>query len=249
MHRKRIKTELLVHDMKNPLAVIEAGIHLLINKDGENGSLTEKQLKVLHRILRNTKVAMGLVNDILEVGRSTVGVIDKDKCRFYDFISYPLVEIFDLTDHNTAERTRECHSLPALKAVLSDKDILLNMDECLWSQEVYLDLGKIRQILRNLISNALKYRKKIIEIEIGRDKDFLSLSVRDDGEGIPKSYHKKVFECYFQLKDDKDSCVRGHGLGLAGVLILVEDMGGEMRLESDEGKGAKLSVRIPLDRQ
>ena len=65
------------------------------------------------------------------------------------------------------------------------------------------------------------------------------MSVRDDGEGIQDIYHKKIFECYFQLHDEKDRCVRGHGLGLAGILLLVEAMGGEMSLESDKGKGVR----------
>ncbi|MFC1532651.1 sensor histidine kinase [Thermodesulfobacteriota bacterium] len=246
MDKKRIKTELLIHDLKNPLAVIEAGIHALIHREEKYGPLTEKHLKALHRTLRNAKIAKGLVNDILEVGRSTEGIIDRNRCLFYEFIKSPLLEVFDLTDHNTAERIKECPDLSKLKAVLSDKDILLNMNERLWSEEVCLDVRKMRQILRNLMSNALKYREKTIELDIEKEAGTIFLSVTDDGEGIRKSFHKKIFECYFQLEEEREHCLRGHGLGLAGVLILVEDMGGEMSLESDKGKGAKFSVRIPL---
>ena len=105
------------------------------------------------------------------------------------------------------------------------------------------------QVFRNLMSNALKYRHDRIEIDIGKDGDFFIISVQDDGEGIKEIYHDKIFESYFQLEDEREHCVRGHGLGLAGALILVEDMGGEMYLESDEGKGAKFFVRIPLAEQ
>jgi signal transduction histidine kinase len=67
-----------------------------------------------------------------------------------------------------------------------------------------------------------------------------------EGEGIPSAYHQKIFECYFQMDSERDHCVRGHGLGLAGVLILVEDLGGQLFLESDVGKGARFLVEVPL---
>ena len=238
MERKRLKTELMIHDLKNPLAVIEAGINSLIEREEKYGPITEKQLNVLKRTLRNTKIAKGLVNDILEVGRSSEGVIKMDRCLIQEFIRHPLVEIYDLNDHETAEEIKVCPDLPSLKAILSKNNIFLTMDEELWSQEIYLDLPKLRQILRNLLSNALKYRKKMVEIGISKDKNNLFLFVSDDGEGIKKIYHKKIFECYFQLDQEREHCIRGHGLGLAGVLILVEDMGGKVTLESDDGEGA-----------
>lgn len=247
MGKQRIQMELLVHDLKGPLAVIETGIISLLQKEQKYGSLTEKQQKVLKRALRNTKITKTLVNDVLEVGRSTEGRININKFPISNFIKQSLVEIFDLTDYNTAEKIKGCVNALALKKALSQKGVLFDINETLWCQVVCLDECKIRQILRNLLSNALKYRKEIIKIKIEHDGGSLHISVRDDGDGIPKAYHQKIFECYFQLNRGEDPCVRGHGLGLAGVMVLVEDMGGEMMLESDEGKGAKFSVRIPLE--
>ncbi len=249
MNRKRIKTELLVHDLKNPLAVIEAGITSLIRKGQKYGPLTDEHLKVLNRALRNTKVAKGLVNDVLEVGRSDEGIMCKDNFLISDFIRHPLVEIFDLTDYETAERISACVKISDLKELLSDKGILLEMDERMWKQEVCMDERKMRQILRNLLSNALKYRKEEVVIAIGEKGGSLHITVSDDGEGIEEEYHQKIFECYFQLDDVRDYCIRGHGIGLAGVLMLVEDMGGNLSLEGGERKGAKFSVILPLGRK
>ena len=61
-----------------------------------------------------------------------------------------------------------------------------------------------------------------------------------------QSIIKKIFESYFQMDVTDSYTVRGHGLGLAGVMVLVEDMGGELFLESGEGKGAKFLVKLPL---
>ena len=246
MGKERIKFDFLVHDLKVPLAIIEAGIASLIEKKDKYGPLTEKQMKVLRRALRNTIVTRTLVNDALELGRSSEGIIIKTTFVLSRFIREAFVEILDLTDHKTAESIKGCVNLPVLKERLWKKGILLDIDERLWCKEVCLDERKLKQILRNLLNNALKYRKERIELKIDeRDKSFL-VSVRDDGEGIPQSYHQRIFECYFQMDMEKDHCVRGHGLGLAGVMVLVEDMGGQLFLESDEGKGATFSVRVPL---
>lgn len=248
MSKRRIKFDLLIHDLKTPLAVIEAGITSLMERSEKYGPLTEKQKKVLQRALRNTKVTQTLVNDALEIGRSNEGIIHTNRFNLSSLIEQSLVEIFDLTDSAASESVKECLSLKALKETLSERNILLDIDEDLWCQEVYMDEGKIRQILRNLLNNALKYRKKRIEMKIESNQRFLRLSIRDDGEGIPTEYHQRIFECYFQMDAERNHCVRGHGLGLAGVMVLVEDMGGKLSLESDVGRGAKFLVEVPMNR-
>ncbi|MBW2064294.1 MAG: HAMP domain-containing histidine kinase [Deltaproteobacteria bacterium] len=245
MRKQRIKFDFLVHDLKVPLAVIEAGITALIQKPEKYGPLTEKQLKVLERVLRNTIITRSLVNDALEIGRSSEGIINKTAFCLADFVKDALVEVFDLTDHEIADQVRRSAGLTELKRTLSKKKVLLDMDEGLWNQKVCMDENKLKQIVRNLLSNALKYRKEIVELRIGRKGGSLILTVKDDGEGIPADFHKKIFECYFQMDMQEEYCVRGHGLGLAGVMVLVEDMGGKLILESDVGKGATFSVVLP----
>jgi signal transduction histidine kinase len=229
--------------------VIETGLLSLLQKEDKYGPLTSKQHKVLERVLRNTKVTKLLVNDALEVGRSREGIMNKTTFPIHKLITQSLVEIFDLNDYETAEALEKNEDLLLIEKMLFEKGIDLAIDEQLWSMEIYLDEGKVNQILRNLLSNALKYRKARIDIHFKLENDLLSFSISDDGEGIPESYHQKIFESYFQMKGDIDYCVRGHGLGLAGVLILVEEMGGQLSLESDKGKGAKFMVRLPLSKE
>jgi len=246
MHRERIKIDLLIHDLKVPLAVIETGITSLLQRREKYGPLTEKQEKTLMRALRNTKVIQSLVNDILELGRSREGIVNLKSLKFSDLIEQALVEIFDFVDRNTSEKIKICTDLPQLRETLKEKGLMLFIEEALWCQEVCLDEAKIRQILRNLLNNALKYRKSRVELGVDKKDVYLVFSVKDDGEGIPSIYHKKIFESYFQMDVTDSYTVRGHGLGLAGVMILVEDMGGELFLESDEGRGAKFLVKVPL---
>ena len=246
MYRDKIKLDLLIHDLKAPLAVIESGITALLARPEKYGLLNEKQEKVLGRMQRNAKVLQALVNDTLELGRSKAGVMNVTCSRISDIVERSLQEIFDLVDQAAAERIKICTDFPRLQEALEEKGIGLLIDEVLWCQEIFLDEAKIRQILRNLLHNALKYRKNRVELAVGKGHGHLLFSVSDDGEGIPKDYHKKIFDSYFQLNAAHAHPVRGHGLGLAGVMVLVEDMGGELYLESDEGRGAKFSVKVPL---
>jgi signal transduction histidine kinase len=227
MGKRRLKFDFLIHDLKGPLAVMEAGVTSLLERRDKYGALTGKQE---------------------ELGRSSEGVINENKFILSSFVEQSLLEIFDLTDYKAAESINACVNLTALKKRLAERGIVLDVEEDLWCQEVCLDASKMRQILRNLLNNALKYRKKQVDVKIEKSDESLLVCVSDDGEGIPASYHQKIFECYFQMDSEREQCIRGHGLGLAGVMILVEDMGGNLFLESDVGKGAKFQVKVPMNR-
>ncbi|MBN1278046.1 MAG: sensor histidine kinase [Deltaproteobacteria bacterium] len=246
MGRDKIKIDILIHDLKVPLAVIEAGVSSLIKRPEKYGSLTEKQKTVLQRVLRNTKTTQALVNDVLELGKSAQGILNLTSCRLSSLIAQTFVEIFDLTESDTSDNVRNCPNLALLKELLKSQGILLSVDETLWYEEIFLDEPKIKQILRNLLSNGLKYRKALLELAIEKECGYFVISVKDDGEGIPPLYHKKIFECYFQMDANEICSVRGHGLGLAGVMVLVEDMEGKLTLESEQGKGARFIVKLPL---
>ena len=245
MEKNRIKFEFLVHDLKVPLAVIEAGILSLLQKQDKYGELNDKQIKILERALRNTIVTRTLVNDALEIGRSSQGIINKSTFTPCQLVEETLIEVLDLTDHTTADAVKERKTLADLKACLAAQGLILEIDDAFWNRDLYLDESKVRQIFRNLLINALKYKKSRVTLKLERGERHIFISVSDDGEGIPSGYHKKIFECYFQMDMKADHCVRGHGLGLAGVQVLLEDMGGELSLESDTGKGATFSVKIP----
>lgn len=245
--RERIKLDLLIHDFKIPLAVIEAGLSSLVGRPEKYGPLTPAQAPVIERALRNIKVIQTLVNDALELGRSEAGIINPVPFTMSQLVGQAMVEMFDLTDGLFSEKIRSCESLPVMAEVLRERGIMLEIDGDLWCETLCLDQSKVRQIMRNLLNNALKYRRNTVELHVEKHGGYLVITVADDGEGIPPRFHEKIFESYFQM-DANDICsVRGHGLGLAGVMVLVEDMGCRLSLESDRGKGTRFIVEIPLD--
>ncbi len=105
------------------------------------------------------------------------------------------------------------------------------------------DQKKVGQIIRNLVSNALKYRKKTMKLSVAGDHD-LVISVEDDGQGIPTEKQDTVFKRFCSVKSDKNA-PEGLGFGLSCVKNIIEAMGGEISLKSGEESGSCFVVRIP----
>ncbi len=241
-----IKTEILIHDLKVPISVIDAGAKSLLNRQDSYGPLTDKQIKVLKRIIRNTLTTQRLVNDVLELGRSREGVMITSNFPVSALVTSVLMEIFDFSDPGVAEVIRKIKTYGELEQVVRASGTRLSFDSKVWKTIVHLDEAKVRQILRNLITNAFKHRFSFVEISGSIEGKKLILKVKDDGRGIPSADHRKIFEIYFTTGSSIESAIRSHGLGLAGVMVLLKDMGGALILNSDNGKGAEFIVTIPI---
>jgi len=241
-----IKTEILIHDLKVPISVIDAGAKSLLNRQDSYGPLTDKQIKVLKRIIRNTLTTQRLVNDVLELGRSREGVMITSDFPVSALVTSVLMEIFDFADPGVAEVIRKTKTYDALEQVIKESGTRLTFDSKVWKTMVHLDEAKVRQILRNLVTNAFKHRVSFVEISGSIVDKKLILRVKDDGRGIPSTDHQKIFEVYFTTGSSIESAIKSHGLGLAGVMVLLKDMGGSLTLNSDNGKGAEFIVTIPI---
>ncbi|THB79068.1 MAG: sensor histidine kinase [Desulfobacteraceae bacterium] len=241
-----IKTELLIHDLKVPISVIDAGAKSLLNRQDSYGPLTEKQVKVLKRILRNTLTTQRLVNDALELGRSREGVMITSDFLVSSLVISVLMEVFDLSNANISDIIRQIESYEELCQCVHSSGLILCFNRETWQTTVHQDEAKVRQILRNLVTNAFKHRANWIEIAGCIEQQCLVFRVKDDGKGIPPVDHQRIFQTYFSGGVPIDSAIRSHGLGLAGVMVLLRDMGGELILESDDGKGAEFIVKIPI---
>ena len=117
-------------------------------------------------------------------------------------------------------------------------------------REVELDPQRVRQVLDNLLNNALKYTQQgQITVRLGRRPDHpdqLQLEVLDTGVGIAADAMPRIFEPYVRLEDRKLPRTEGSGLGLAVVRRLVDRLGGHMALESAPDQGSRFLVWLPL---
>ena len=248
MGKNEIKTELLIHDIKVPVSVINAGAKSLLARQDIYGTLTEKQEKVIRRILRNAKSSQCLVNDALEIARSSQGIMNYADTCLARVVTNVLVEVMDLSGMDLSD-TGKCddpQELQSLREKVEPLGIRLCFEKDFWKKTLRLEECKTMQILRNLLTNALKYRGKEVKISGYPENGLLCLKVCDDGKGIPRSEQKAVFESYFTSGGSIDDAVKSHGVGLAGIMVLLKDMGGDLFLESEEGKGSEFLVRIPL---
>lgn len=240
---KNIQTSHLVHDLKNPVNIIETSARSLLDKQAMYGALSPKQEKIVQRMLRNAIKIRSLANSMLEVDKAALGIVNPSECTLFGILKTALVEIFDLVEPQVSEALEEATDHQNFERILRENGIILDADVSHLNRTVRLDETKLGLIITNLLSNAFKYREKSVYLSCATDGPTIRLSVRDDGPGIPECYHEQIFDQYFQCLKVEGFPVRGHGLGLAGALALTEAMGGTLTLCSTPN-GAEFKIEI-----
>lgn len=245
LEEKGLIVDLLVHDLRGPLAVIATSASNLIQKPERYGPLNESQDLALQRILRNTRKAQTLLQDMIELFRSEEGFFQEDYFTIDETFKESLMEVLEAILPQEAEKLCQLeNNKEDYEAFLKTQGIFYEIKGKYCRTPFCHDQKKIQQILRNLISNALKYRRARMKISIRGSRD-LYLRVEDDGLGIPSHGQQAVFERFVRLTNKETAHIPGLGLGLAGVKTLVKAMGGEITLISREGLGTRFLVRIP----
>ncbi|HET9297818.1 MAG TPA: HAMP domain-containing sensor histidine kinase [Candidatus Binatia bacterium] len=241
---RALDTQLLVHELKGPLVLIEAAARTLIEQTGRMGPLTERQEKTVKRILRGTLRGRRLVNQLLEIGRAESAQFSLASFDVGEAVLTVLIESVESSDAQLTARLSEVTAGEA-QAVLAQAGITIKIAPEIDQLRIFQDSAKFGLIVANLIQNALHFRRRSLEIILDREGGDLIISVQDDGPGIPPEHHAAVFERYKQLPIHDGFERKGHGLGLAGALILARRLGGDISLDSVPGQGATFRFRIP----
>jgi CheY-like chemotaxis protein len=239
--------DLFIHDLTGPLSIASTSTDSLLHKVDQYGPLTDRQKHILDRVSRNIRKAKSLTQEIIEILRSEEGIFEKEYFSVEETLVESLWDVLEMSIPNAIERLDQAKNQEAFRHDLKDHGIFVEITGKYCKSPFCHDQKKIQQILRNLMSNAMKYRRQRMEVKISGEVDLL-ISVEDDGIGIPLEDQRIIFERFVRLNNEKRAYVPGLGLGLTGVKALVEAMGGEITLESQEGVGTRFMVRIPPTR-
>jgi CheY-like chemotaxis protein len=236
--------DLLIHDLTGPLSVASTSTDNLLHKAERYGPLTDQQKRIIGRILRNVHQAQTLLSEMVEVFRSEEKIFQKERFLIERVLKESILEVLEVSDPDVAEKLCQTKNQEEFEKNLEDLGICIQIKGKYCKFHFWHDQKKIKQILRNLVSNALKYRRKRMNASIEGDLD-LFISIEDDGLGIPQKEQEIIFERFVRLNNKKSTDVPGLGLGLPGVKALVEAMEGEITLVSHEGIGTCFTVKIP----
>ncbi len=218
--------DLITHEFQTPLVPI-IGFSQALQIPEIYGKLTEKQLDAIKIIFRNSSQLQNMITSVLDV--VTLG---NDKMMFYhkEFNINDLVtEVLDECDYKTNEK----------KTIVTkkiDEDLIINSDRF-----------RIKQVLTNLIDNAISFVPKDngkIEIGFSEREEHILFYVKDNGQGIKKNEWSDLFKMFKQVLQGKKRKHGGLGLGLAICRMIVENLGGDIWIESEFGKGSTFYYTI-----
>jgi signal transduction histidine kinase len=243
---REIEIEFLVHELKDPIAIIETGLRTLLERQDKFGTLSPRQESTLKRTLRNSKKARELLHNLLEIGRSEAGCFIGERFQPSKSILQALEDALETNAGEVFEKYADYNSESEALEYMKSCGIVLDISPQVSDLEMFQDEIKFRQIVGNLIKNALHHRQKRVDIRLELDGDDLVIAVTDDGPGIEPDHHEMVFQRYAQVKECSIVPRKGHGLGLAGANIISRCLGGQLKLESEKGKGATFRLTLPL---
>ncbi len=218
------------HDLKNPLAVIETSMDVILE---DKSSLDDVTADLIRRSKNSARIALNLITDLLDLARLEGGItLDFEKFSVDDLIEN-VVDSFYLKSH--------------------EKGIIIKIHSE-GPYDLIADYGRVVQVLSNILGNALKFTPNEGSIDIYVDSyetsqvyegtnQGLELRIQDTGPGIPKNKLESIFNKFEQARSHDRQI--GTGLGLTIVKNICELHNGSIRVESEEEKGSTFVIRLP----
>lgn len=226
----RTKSEFLAnmsHELRTPLNSIIGFSDALM--EGYFGELDPKQTRYIQNISNSGKHLLNLINDILDISKVEAGKMK-------------------LFPESTTVDTLLDEMVSLVQPLAAKKEIIINVSRDPELQTMFADKAKIKQVLYNLLGNAIKFthRGGCVIIRTNINGNMAQISVIDTGIGIPPQDMNKLFRPFTQLDSSVARRYEGTGLGLALVKELIELHGGHIWVESEVGKGSNFTFEIPL---
>ncbi|MDQ2952336.1 MAG: ATP-binding protein, partial [Chloroflexota bacterium] len=217
---------MLGHELRNPLAPVTTAIQLALLRQ-DDPTKVQRSLEVIDRQVRTMT---RLIDDLLDVSRITRGTVE-------------------LREENVLLSTVVEAAVETSRPLIDERGHRITLDLPATPTRLFADPARIEQVLANLLNNAAKYTEMGGEIHLAAqvEGETLTISVKDNGAGMPKDLSQRVFDLFVQGPDSPSRSHGGLGIGLTLVRRLVELHEGTVRVESDgPGKGSEFIITLPL---
>ncbi len=217
------------HEIRTPLNALLGFTDLL-----SSSALTQKQRRQLEAIKRSGESLQHVINDVLDFSKLEAGMMRLNSVVF-----------------NVRDQAEHVQTMFLPMAIEKKLNLDVNIDANV-PKKVKGDPGHIRQILINLVSNAIKFTPEgKIELNIKRIQSsteliWLSFEVSDTGIGIPADQHQEIFRRFYQAVNKNEEQYTGTGLGLSIVRKLTELLGGNVTVTSSKGEGTSFTINLPF---
>ncbi len=220
---------MITHEFKTPIAIINAAVQTMeiVCRD----DITDKMKNYLGKIRQNSLRQQRLVDNLLDITRLKAGQMKTH---------YKNVEIVSLTKE----------IVDSVKLYADQKLLRLTFQSAFDQIIVSTDIEKYERILLNLLSNAIKFtpQNRSINVIMYKQRSHLKIEIKDKGIGIPEEKQRIIFERFGQADTSLTRQAEGTGIGLYLVKLLVESLGGIIRVVSEEGYGSTFSVTLPIQK-
>jgi PAS domain S-box-containing protein len=217
------------HELRTPLTSISASLSLLA--DGSAGDLPRDVAGLVRIANESCERLVRLVNDVLDIQKIEAGSMHFER---HAQALLPVAE----------------HALASMQAYADQMGVALRLEcgEAAPGLSAAIDQDRLVQVLTNLLSNAVKFspRGATVTLALCRHADGARLSVRDQGAGIPQDFQARVFQRFAQADGADTRQKGGTGLGLSICKSLVEEHGGQIGFETEQGAGTVFHVDLPL---
>jgi PAS domain S-box-containing protein len=224
--RKSEFLAVLAHELRNPLAPLRNGLHILKLRPDTDATVSE----TVSMMDRQMTHLVRLVDDLLDVSRITSGKLELRRQKVL------LTEILG-------------GAIEASRAFIEAHQHELVIDLRVGDLWVDGDPDRLAQVFSNLLFNSAKYTERggRITLTLERENSETVVTVQDNGIGIPPSAFEQVFDMFSQVRSDEARATEGLGIGLSLVRTLVQRHGGSVRVFSEGlGKGSRFTVRLPI---
>jgi len=210
------------HELRTPITAVKGYLSLIL--EGSLGKVSTKMKPAIEQVMASANRLAGLVEDLLDVSR-----IEQSRLQLDSKNIVPTAIIKNVVEE--------------LSLSAQDKKISLNFKTTGNIPKILVDADKLKQILINLIGNAIKYTEKgSVDVSCQVVDNRVAIRVKDTGIGIAPEYQKRLFEKFFRVKTKQTKSIQGTGLGLWITKQLVNLMKGSIAIESMIGTGTQVTI-------